>query len=276
MKIIEKFQKGKRTADTCEDGIVTTDDFAAVIDGSTSKGNLRWNGKTSGRMAMELLTVAIAGLSAEATAGEALTCLTECIHGFYIRHDMWDEAQRKAENRLTASAVIYSRYRREIWMFGDCLCRFNGKTYTHPKAVDAILAQARADIIGFLLKKGHSIESLRERDLAREWIFPYLKEQCYFQNATDAGPYAYAVLDGFTVPSSAIKVLSVPCGTKELILASDGYPCLEDTLDATELRLSELLARDPLCYQELKSTKGMIKGNVSFDDRTYLRLSLIE
>lgn len=37
MKIIEQFIQGKHSPETCEDGLVVTDDFVAVVDGSTSK-----------------------------------------------------------------------------------------------------------------------------------------------------------------------------------------------------------------------------------------------
>ena len=41
MKIIEQFIEGKRSQKECEDGIVVTPDFIAVIDGSTSKSQYR-------------------------------------------------------------------------------------------------------------------------------------------------------------------------------------------------------------------------------------------
>ena len=37
MKIIESSIIGKKSPEACEDGMVVTDDFIAVIDGSTSK-----------------------------------------------------------------------------------------------------------------------------------------------------------------------------------------------------------------------------------------------
>ena len=37
MKIIESSIIGKKSQEACEDGMVVTDDFIAVIDGSTSK-----------------------------------------------------------------------------------------------------------------------------------------------------------------------------------------------------------------------------------------------
>lgn len=46
MKIIESNIIGKKSQEACEDGLVMTDDFIAVIDGSTSKKQMlcrdRW------------------------------------------------------------------------------------------------------------------------------------------------------------------------------------------------------------------------------------------
>lgn len=43
------------------------------------------------------------------------------------------------------------------------------------------------------------------------------------------------------------------------------------TLAESKKELSEILKNDPLCYKEYCSTKGQKKGNVSFDDRSYIR-----
>ena len=49
IKIIESFIKGKKdNADLCEDGLVITTNYIAVIDGVTSKGKILWDNKTSG------------------------------------------------------------------------------------------------------------------------------------------------------------------------------------------------------------------------------------
>ncbi|MCD8318419.1 MAG: hypothetical protein LUC45_06115 [Paraprevotella sp.] len=274
MKVIESFQRAKVRDGMCEDGIVTTDDFAAVIDGSTSKGTLRFGKKTSGRMAMELLCEELTSLPAECSVVQAVSQLTSCLRQYYQQHDLYEEAVRYGENRLTASTVIYSRHRREVWMIGDCLCRFNGQTYENPKAVDRILSGIRADILRYLLQKGHSISDLQHSAWGRKWIFPYLKDQCSFQNATDAGPFCYTVLDGFPVDMKRIRLLSVPMDSADLVLASDGYPVLADTWTESERILADLLERDPLCIYKNPSTKGLIDGNISFDDRTYLRISL--
>ena len=94
-------------------------------------------------------------------------------------------------------------------------------------------------------------------------FLPALKAACLEQNA------AYAVIDGFEIPMDKVKI--VPSGT-EVILASDGYPYLAGTLEESEERLQKQLEDDPLCIYSFKATKGLMIGNISFDDRAYVRL----
>ncbi len=88
------------------------------------------------------------------------------------------------------------------------------------------------------------------------------------------GPYGFAAIDGRPVPAALVVVHDVPGGVEELVLASDGYPEIRPTLAETEARLAELLAEDPHCMGALRGTKGVMAGQLSFDDRSYLRLRL--
>ena len=57
MKIIESSILGKKSPEACEDGMVVTDDFIAVIDGSTSKTPKHLNpDMKNGRYAMMLIS----------------------------------------------------------------------------------------------------------------------------------------------------------------------------------------------------------------------------
>ena len=58
------------------------------------------------------------------------------------------------------------------------------------------------------------------------------------------------------------------------MLASDGYPYLKDTLEASEQALQEVLQEDPLLFRKYKATKGLQIGNRSFDDRAYIKLEI--
>ena len=218
---------------------------------------------------MEITLAAIRALPAEVTKQKALSLLTKA-----IRRETPERAIAEAEYRLTCSAVIYSRTRREVWLIGDCQCRFGGRTYTHPKPVDTILTQIRCDVVRYFLDHGRTVDDIRHNDPGRAYILSTLREQCNFQNDTNPyNPYSYPVLDGMPIDPQRVPTLAV-ADSKELILASDGYPVLFDTLAETETHLHTLLQRDPLCIRENPTTKCLVAGNCSFDDRTYLRLML--
>lgn len=267
MKLIETFVEGKRGEPTLsEDGWVETADFVAVVDGSTSKVE----GRNGGRKAMEIVCGALRTLSAEADKTEMLQHLTAALAAHNI-----PEAAARAEYRLTCSAVIFSRHRRVVWLVGDCQCRFGGQTHTHPKLVDEVLTQARADALRYLLAHGHTEEELRRNDLGRAMIADALREQTNFQNdANRYNPYRYPVLDGTPVDPSQVPEIDVPIYIKECVLASDGYPELFDTWKETEERLQQLLLADPLCIGPNAATKAHMEGFRSFDDRAFVRFTV--
>ena len=267
MQIIEHYIKGKRpNQQLCEDGWVVTPHFAAVIDGSTSKVA----GRQGGLLAMQLVREALHTLPATANKRQMLQYLTQTI----AQHNV-PETSTQAAYRLTCSAVIYSKAHRVVWMVGDCQCRFNGRTYTHGKLVDEVLINARVEAARYLLQHGHSAQSLQQKDLARAMIFDVLREQTNFQNDPNPyNPYRYPVIDGTPIDDALVPEWEVPAEVHELVLASDGYPTLTDTLNETEENLQRLLKEDPLCIGENAATKCLMTGNYSFDDRCYLRIAL--
>lgn len=276
MRLISSFIQGKTAAaDRCEDGYVSTPHFAAVVDGSTSKVAVAGTSlpskpsKTGGRLAMETVCGIIKTLSPMATLHDLVAQASAALR------TLWPEgAESEAALRPTCSAVVYSACRREVWMIGDCQCRFGGITHTNNKVIDDTLAQIRADVLHYWLAAGCSVESLRQNDRGRTFIYDALRTQTNFQNITDAGnPFRYTVLDGQTVDETTIPVIPVGQADK-LILASDGYPLLFDSLTETETYLKDCLQTDPLCIDRHPATKGLTAGNVSFDDRTYLLLDI--
>ena len=267
MHIIESYVCGKHPDQSlCEDGYVVTPHFAAVIDGSTSKVK----GRNGGRTAMRLVKDAIGSLPPDAGKEEMLASLTQVLAG----HNP-PEAATQAAYRLTCSAAIFSRRRRVAWMVGDCQCRWEGKTHTHPKAVDTLLTEARCDAIHYLLQHGHTVEDIRRNDLGRAFILDVLRMQTHFQNdRTPGNPFAYPVLDGTCIDPHKVPELTVQPSADCIILASDGYPTVCDTLRESESELARLLKEDPLCIGENAGTKGWTEGNLSFDDRCYLKLDI--
>ena len=150
MTIYEQFIQGKHDAASCEDGIVVTDHFVAVIDGSTSKGNKRVNpSMRNGRYAMELITAFVREMPADIRLDAFCEKMTARVHQAYVAAGVTDEADSQGpvppRDRLCASAIVYSSHWKEIWMIGDCQCIAGGKLFTNGKPSEAAIAEKRAE-----------------------------------------------------------------------------------------------------------------------------------
>lgn len=266
MKVIESNIVGKKSQEACEDGMVVTDDFIAVIDGSTSKTPKHLNpDMKNGRYAMLLISEYIReGLKADASVDDFCQGVTEYIYNkVYQPLGVAERLAQHPEERLTASAILYSRARREVWMVGDCQAIICGKLYENGKPFEEKIAEKRASLI----KEGVTPAE------ARKQIEPLLvKAMLDGQNKT------YTVVDGFPIYREGVRVVRLLEGEKcsEIILASDGYPFLKPTLAASEEALAKQITDDPQNINTFIATKGIVEGNKSFDDRTYIRFSVDE
>ena len=293
MNIIESSIIGKKSPEACEDGMVVTDDFIAVIDGSTSKTPKHLNpDMKNGRYAMMLISEYIREeLKADASVDDFCQGVTAYIYNkVYEKLGVEERLKEHPEERLTASAILYSRTRNEVWMVGDCQAIIDGKLYENGKPYEEKIARKRVELI----EQGLSPAE------ARKQIEPLLIEAMLSgQNQT------YTVIDGFPVYREGVKIVSVsdsssvqdsvsssdscsvqdpvscsgsasasdtiPSSSSEIVLASDGYPFLKPSLAASEAALAEQIANDPQNIRSFIATKGIVEGNKSFDDRTYIR-----
>ena len=278
MDIIESSIIGKKSPEACEDGMVVTDDFIAVIDGSTSKTPKHLNpDMKNGRYAMMLISEYIREeLKADASVDDFCQGVTAYIYNkVYEKLGVEERLKEHPEERLTASAILYSRTRNEVWMVGDCQAIIDGKLYENGKPYEQEIARKRVELI----EQGLSPAE------ARKQIEPLLIEAMLSgQNQT------YTVIDGFPIYQEGVKVVALktkPASSSietyfqeqtkpvsspnEVVLASDGYPFLKPTLAASEAALAEQIANDPQNIHSFIATKGIVEDNKSFDDRTYIR-----
>ncbi len=271
--VTESYLKGKKSPAANEDGIVVTPDYIAVIDGATSKSDFSLDGKKSGRLAMEIICDAIRTLPSDATMPEAIDLITGAIAGFYTTHGLTEEIREAPNKRFVANGVIYSIARREIWQIGDCQLRFADVYSRNEKEIDHIMALARAAMNETALAAGVTPEELARTDPGRAFITPFLQRQAMLQNNPTPGlRFSFPVFDGTDIDPSKVKVFHVAPGT-EIILTSDGYPEVLPTLAESEAALRRILSVDPMCMHEGLSTKGITPGNLSFDDRAYIRFT---
>lgn len=277
MKVIESKIEGKKSPESCEDGLVVTADFIAVIDGSTSKTPHHLSpDMKNGRYAMVLISEYIQHeLKPESTVEDFCEGVTSYIYNkVYRQQGIEEQMQAHPEERLTASAILYSKARNEVWMVGDCQAIIDGKLYENNKPFEDIVARRRVELI----RQGFTPQE------ARKTIEPLL-----IQAMLEGQNKTYTVIDGFPIYQKGVKVVSLnapqknvetdvadslPLPTKEIVLASDGYPFLKPTLTESEEALAHLLAYDPQCTHEFIATKGIVVGNKSFDDRTYIRFQI--
>ena len=269
MQIIEQALVAKSPKKKSEDGIVVTDDFIAVIDGSTSKSELRHSlFRSNGRQCMQLVSRYLRH------APKNISCEAFCrgVTAYIRKHYRRSQLERLAlhpEDRMCASAVIFSRVNREVWIIGDCQCLVGGELYENPKPYENILAEERAAIIATHYSPLTTHPSpLTIHDTARDQIIPHMKEAMKGQNVN------YAVIDGFPIPQQHVRVITLDFRPWEIVLASDGYPFLCPTLAESEERLAWQKANDPLNIGTFKATKAFMQGNDSFDDRAYIRFTV--
>ncbi len=262
----------------CEDGLFVNENFIAVIDGVTSKGTLAWSvpledcpeSMTSGCYAKEVLLNALSTMTPDIDGAGAMDYLNDSLaRACRSRRSYLEE---RPEERLQAVLILYSISRREVWAFGDCQCLIDGVHHQQVKAIDSLLSQVRSLYIQTELLSGRTEASLSVHDTGREYILPLLRRQLLFAN--EDSKYGYDVLNGFPIRSDHVFIHNIPPHSK-LVLASDGYPVLKETLAESEAALKELIQKDPLCFRENKGTKGLVKGNDSFDDRTYIRFDTL-
>lgn len=277
MKVIESKIEGKKSPESCEDGLVVTADFIAVIDGSTSKTPHHLSpDMKNGRYAMVLISEYIQHeLKPESTVEDFCEGVTSYIYNkVYRQQGIEEQMQAHPEERLTASAILYSKAKNEVWMVGDCQAIIDGKLYENNKPFEEIVARRRVELI----RQGFTPQE------ARKTIEPLL-----IQAMLEGQNKTYTVIDGFPIYRKGVKVVSLnapqknvetdvadslPHPAKEIVLASDGYPFLKPTLAESEEALAHLLAYDPQCTHEFIATKGIVVGNKSFDDRTYIRFQI--
>jgi hypothetical protein len=273
MKIIEQFTQGK-TGDEAknEDCIAVTNDFIAVFDGVTSRAGFTLGGTSTGVFASRTLAEELKSLPSHIGAYEAVATLNEALK-------KKSEAAAKKEGREFtetwawpgSALLIFSRAKREVWRVADSTVVMDGNADYKYFPQEQTLAELRRAFFCAKLAKGATEAQLIDDDISWDLITPIIKDFKIFANYE--GPFGYGVLNGSKVPEMHIEIFPVH-GAREIIFASDGYPEVFATLEATEVELKRIVAEDPLMYKIHPQVKGVKKGHLSFDDRSYIRFSV--
>lgn len=261
--------------------IFTGKRFVAIIDGATSKSKTLFDGRTGGWSAANIVNKSLAKIENldlfNHLDSEYKICdfITEQFDSFYTHFNV--NYIKEPRDRIVASAIIYDHYFKKIIMIGDCQAVIIDKNkketlLINEKPIDNITSNARSLYIqSAITSKEHTVESLMNNDLGREYIEPLLRDQLLFQNQDIE--YGYGCFDGTLIPKKLIKTFSIQ-DIERIILSSDGYPSLFSSLSGSEKNLHYILKNDPLMFILHKTTKGLSPHLNSFDDRSYISFNI--
>lgn len=258
MRILERFVQGKaEDLSLCEDMIVLSDDYLAILDGATDEGGELIEGVSSGLFAARRVAKALVELPAQASANEAIEYLSGSL------------PSGSTKPKPQCDAIIFSRARQEVWRVGTIHLLIDNIPYPPTKRIDEITSQARAAYNQSLLMSGQNIKEIAEKDPGRELVLPLLRLQRQFANEARS-EWGYGTLNGEPVPAFFLEVFPVEKGS-DVVFASDGYTEALPSLHESEEVLARRLRDDPLLLRQPPATKGLRPEQISFDDRSFLR-----
>jgi len=263
IRVLEAVTIPKSSHKPNEDAYVISNHYVAVVDGSTSKS--AYTGEPPGKLATDAISSVLSSIKSNLTARQCIDLLTECVRSI----------PREGGDAPSASVAIVSLEARQIWVVGDANVRVGNTNRYFRHYGERHTSGMRAYYLTALIQQGLSVESiLAGDDPGRELILPMLKEESKLRNVDLAGRWYWGSIDGTHVPARHIKQIDLPPEPVTVCLASDGYQRLFDSLEQTEKVLRDTIARDPLMITSHPETKGVYHDQSSFDDRTYVKMTI--
>lgn len=266
MQIIEKFTASKTGKDELnEDVLLITNNSVTVLDGASRWDGARIGGMASGRWAAQTGAEGIRQMDPALDARAAFRFLTA-----HFQSALEKAGWKKGEPRPSAAVLHYSKTRREIWRVADSPFMVDDIENRRDIPTIAPLTEFRRLACEIALASGATMGDIIQNDPATPcWNQMILKSDAVENNENN--PFGFGMLNGAPIPEKFIEVHPVP-GANEIVLASDGFIRLFNTLSMTEMLLKSVQSRDPAMLREYPQVKGVKPGNEAFDDRTYVRI----
>lgn len=266
IRVVEQFVESKRSDRVCEDMIVVTEDFAAVIDGASDATGADFGGMTGGRFAALVVEETIRTMRADVDARDFTDLLAAALAAAVGELD--------PDSRWPVAVVACASVRRrEVWRIGNGNVVIDGVQHPGILPVDDASYSFRAAVNAALLQKGTPLVELVATDPGANAARQLIDIQQHLANKL--GPWGYGCINGQRVPDEYIDVIPIPHGATEVIITTDGYPTVLPTLLETEAALTRMSQRDPASIDEMWSIgKSLKAGSNAPDDRAYLRFSV--
>jgi hypothetical protein len=264
----EQFVLGKSgTEEKCEDLLVCSSRFVGLIDSysgfAPSVNSL--SQATVGRLIGIEVLEAFKAATKNDDIYEVVSDATRRVKALKISLD--------ADSRHMGGCFfcVFDLQTNQIFRVGDCWFMTDSDVNKPTLAVEEPLTEIRVAYLQARLLSGESIADLMEGQPERAILTEYLKVKDYYSNSwgSDRG---YGVINGDDVPVGFVETFDVPEFTQRVCIGTDGYPEPGQTLEILESRLARIVASDPLCINQYRGPKGLLPGNLSFDDRAFISL----
>lgn len=170
IKNVESTSIGKITGKN-DDDIYIGNNFVAVIDGVSSKSKIESGEKNI--TISHIITEAIKKIDRPTAPEYAKTLeMEEFIQyiNMYIKRYCEEIKYPLSQNPLEATGAIYSKYRNQIWIVGDCRAVYDDNVIENELKIDEVYMKIRAEIIRTLLELGYTEQELFSKDIAKEII----------------------------------------------------------------------------------------------------------
>lgn len=240
--VVESFMADQRNNPTEARGVtIETGNLIGVMTASGPQLRCRKNSDFSAEVMQELLYDIIARSSQINDPLDLMKQMNARLIKYYNQRDAFGDVLTYPEMRMSANLLLINRRREELWIFGQGQYLLDGKLSQIKAPLAQILISLREQI-----SANYSLAASdggADIDRVKQDMKPFLVSACRFQNHSQPDSrLAFGVVDGFAIPAQFIKTIKLS-DVQQIILASDGYPNIEESLAATEYSLAKHLGQ---------------------------------
>ncbi len=267
--------KHKNSPELNEDGFVITEDTFAVIDGSTPRIPILFDGKSGGRFAAEVVKDVLETTESHINGEKLVELITTKLRERMDAIGVSDSISQSPDGRPAALFTVARMHgdRLIITALGDVHCRVNGQiVHEDHLLTEDIMIEKRIAAMRDAKAQNEDISDEELRSVGRAAIEDDLQTQVrrYFNNPDN--PLGLGIIDGDKVPEKFIKIYMFnKADVHTLEIFSDGYYLLPEVANIEVWEKAFLTAEkeDPLRWEKYPAVKASTPEQFS-DDRTIL------
>lgn len=272
--------KYKNSPELNEDRFVATSHTFAVIDGSAPRVPVKFDGKSGGQFAADVVKEVLEASDPDINGPELVALITnrlnEQIDNIGARNSINQVPESRPAALFTAARINGNKL--IVTALGDIHCRINGQIIHSERLItEEMMIEKRIAAMRSAKSQNPDLSDDELRNIGRAAIDEDLKAQVknYFNNPDD--PLGLGIIDGNPVPEKFIHVYEFDLAEiRTFELFSDGYYVIPQKaeIEAWEKAFLAAEKKDPLRWKKYPAVKAATPDQFS-DDRTILIAKVI-